>query len=596
MSYQLKELHLLNYRSWKELHITDFDNQGLVYIYGKNGSGKSSIRSAIEYLLVDTTSEGYPLDELPHNGNTHCTLSCVIQRDSDIIEIEKRRNHPGNDNKIILKVNGDESLTKLRRSDTQNEIEKLLGIDAKSLAVSTIFSQDSPSFVFAKDTDRKTIIYDALGYERFIELHKNAKALSEVLEDKQKSLQGTEGSLLEKFNDLSGSKEALERNFLAFGTTQIARVDSIKDKKHSLIEIDNSFLKKEILSLEDELKTLTNKSEEIKSCEEKLLKLKFERQHTEKEISKLEKDLKERSFICPILKHECDILEKSSREKEEFINKEIQTHNLSLSVILHSIDGEKTNLSLLQAQHKKFSTTTETLLSLKKKLETSITENSFVSKTKEDLDEQVKNIRLEKNPYTDLIKDTETKLSKIREEQELTSNKLQSITDILPYYKFWVTGFSREGIPNLKAEGFLEAIELRTNETLSSIDSGISIELSSQVELKSSKDTREKISYTVNVANSNVRNPISLSGGERQRVKISDIFTFAELLGKFNFIFLDEVLELSLDNSGKDEIIHLLKSKANMFGSIFVISHSNQIADKFNKTYHVTHRNGESKL
>jgi DNA repair exonuclease SbcCD ATPase subunit len=86
---KLKELHLTNFRSWKELHLTGIDNLGLVLIQGTNGSGKSSIRHAIEYLLTDDISDEIPLDELSNDGAGNCKIVGVFQKENDVITITK---------------------------------------------------------------------------------------------------------------------------------------------------------------------------------------------------------------------------------------------------------------------------------------------------------------------------------------------------------------------------------------------------------------------------------------------------------------------------------------------------------------------------
>ena len=68
------------------------------------------------------------------------------------------------------------------------------------------------------------------------------------------------------------------------------------------------------------------------------------------------------------------------------------------------------------------------------------------------------------------------------------------------------------------------------------------------------------------------------------------------MLGKFNFIILDEVLELSLDDSGINSVMELLKQKALAIGTVFVISHNVSVKDKFDNIMRIEIKDGRSYL
>ena len=61
-------------------------------------------------------------------------------------------------------------------------------------------------------------------------------------------------------------------------------------------------------------------------------------------------------------------------------------------------------------------------------------------------------------------------------------------------------------------------------------------------------------------------------------------------------MFLDEVLEGSLDIKGKENIIKLLRDKATEFGSMFVISHDFEITSRFENIIKVQKENGVSRI
>ena len=72
--FKLLSLSATNFRSYKTLELNNIDTLGLTLVHGVNGSGKSSIRLLIEYLLTDSFSERIPLDEIAFNGDKDCMM------------------------------------------------------------------------------------------------------------------------------------------------------------------------------------------------------------------------------------------------------------------------------------------------------------------------------------------------------------------------------------------------------------------------------------------------------------------------------------------------------------------------------------------
>ncbi len=148
----------------------------------------------------------------------------------------------------------------------------------------------------------------------------------------------------------------------------------------------------------------------------------------------------------------------------------------------------------------------------------------------------------------------------------------------------------------MKMDGILGSLEGETNRYLSKISDSMFVEIDAQKELKSSKVVREKVSYSVNHPDKAIKSYNSYSGGQRQRVKLADIFAFNTLLGKFDIMILDEVLEGSIDDEGKSVVIDLLKEKAKELGTLFVVSHDDYIKDSFDSVLNVTMKDGISKI
>jgi len=77
----------------------------------------------------------------------------------------------------------------------------------------------------------------------------------------------------------------------------------------------------------------------------------------------------------------------------------------------------------------------------------------------------------------------------------------------------------------------------------------------------------------------------SLSNGQKMRISFSIMFSFLKLIEEkngvsTNLLFLDEILDGSLDASGRDELLYILKDEFSDKKDIIIISHNQDIKDK----------------
>lgn len=615
---KFKNLHIKNFRSYKELELNSLNEMGLTLVSGDNGSGKSTIRSAIEYLLLDHTSEGIPVDELCRDGDKPCMLKCDLEMENgDIVRIVKFRNDPTEKNKTYLYINEDDSLTTTDRRVTQKNIEKLLGITPDLLFSSTMFSQDSPSFVECPEKDRKDILYNFIDREKYDKLLKNTQALETEIEGRIKAIDDNFTNTQTQLRSAEEYHEKLdetEKEYIADIKAEI--IELLKERDDSKPLFTEEILEQEIEDLKNSIPasedlTYVNALCESK-LERKLNRLTEKGKLINRKIVKLEKSVSVyqskldsiKDSTCNLLDVECPLLssEKEGLEKEytpliDQVLKEIETLGdklkdtvLKRAEVTEKIDEQK------ELDSKAVSLGYE-LDSKIKNLDTTRKYNEQLSKSIEQLDNKIKakSESLKTNKFAELREETRMKIKSLYVELDKLEKDATFLDKERQYYTYWAIGFSRAGIPNMKMEGILGSLEEETNNYLSKISDNIYVEIDAQTELKSS-DVKEKVSYKVHHPTKAIKNYKSYSGGERQRVKLSDIFAFNSLLGKFDIMILDEVLEGSVDDKGKSLIISMLREKASELGSLFVISHDDYIKDSFDNTMYVRKTNGISKI
>ncbi|MHA2403371.1 MAG: hypothetical protein ACXADH_10310, partial [Candidatus Kariarchaeaceae archaeon] len=500
----------------------------------------------------------------------------------DEVRIVKYRNDPVEKNKTYLYINGDDSLTATDRRITQHSIEELLNITPDLLFSSTLFSAHSPSFVECAEKDRKEILYNFIDREKYDKLLYKSRACLEECDKLLSDVNLTQNNVQQQIFDAREYLEKLDVAEKEYEEEAKAEIVLLLKSRDRIQEEDTTELEEEMENIRGQIKE-PNESR-LRRIEEKDRLINKKRKELEKSYYTYQAKIEGiESCVCPVLAIECNYLDEKKGELEnEYLP-------LMEQVITEMKDLDDKSRDLV-SRSKVFD-------SLERELDSKRKHNAKLSKSVEDLDRQIKNKgeSLKDNKFAKLRKETEDKLESLR----IDRNKLEKDREWLQidrqYYEYWITGFSRAGIPNMKMEGILASLEEETNNYLSRVSDNIYVEIDAQTELKSA-DVKEKISYKVHHPDKAIKNYNSYSGGERQRVKLSDIFAFNTLLGKFDIMILDEVLEGSIDDKGKSLVISLLREKASELGSMFVISHDDYIKDSFDNVMWVKKTDGISKI
>jgi DNA repair exonuclease SbcCD ATPase subunit len=408
-------------------------------------------------------------------------------------------------------------------------------------------------------------------------------------------------------------------------------LDDVIKKLLPYIEEKNSIKLESTKDLKAELEELESnpdeKVEDLSEQEDYITELESSLNSLSHKIYDLNKKIKDASSgICPILTTDCQYLldrkdraeqlyrpEIDAAEKERVIkttelkgleaefkiksdrNKEIETLKQEKKLAIQKL---KSSIELIEFQNSTIDSRKESIdnqlhmiieneiSSVKNKIKLIENDNLNKEKRKISLEKDISALLNEENPYIKSKEDEELKIKIIFEDIDILKKEIKVIKDELRYYMFWKKGYSKKGIPNLKADGFLEALEIETNKILSVVGSTTYVSIESD---------NEKVAYKVHDVNGNkVTSFKSYSGGEKQKIKIADILAFNKLLGKFNFIFMDEILEGSLDEEGKEGVLQLIRLKLTDINNIFVMSHSFQIKDSFDNSMLVKKSKGVS--
>jgi len=576
---RIQKLSIKNFRSWEDISIDMFSDRGLCLINAHNGGGKSSIRMALEYLLLDTTLENISVSDLIRRGTDKFELECVVLTGDKEIEIKKSRSHKKAN--ISILVNGEENLAFANKRETQKELLQLLGITKESLFFSSIFTKDSPSFVDVSDSQRKELLYDFLNLWRFDKYRELAK-------EYENNFSQQVNKITQDIEYTEMSVKSLDSKIISYREKADKFEENIKKKVKILKERLRELVEHEIESIERRIKKLQKKYNETRpivdrkeKLEEKLTELKRYRDKVENKIELLEERLDEiQDNTCPILKRPCELLAQEKKGSIKEIKNEIVNLEKAKSKFIKDIKKVAKEYDKIIEQTKEITEMEYELFALQNERRQKIDENDVIARRRKQIKTDIRELKNSENDFEVIIQDLKKEKNKLLKNIKDLQKQKKETQDQIPLYGFWVKGFGRQGIPNLEIERILGLIEEKTNYYLSFLSGKMAARITAQSATKGG-DIREKIGYDI-IFNGVNRVPVAtLSEGEKQRVKIANLLAFSDIVRKFDFLILDEVLDLSLDESGSKDVLELLRHKASDIGSIYVMSHKTKIKSAF---------------
>jgi len=348
VKWKLKSLEWSNLFNYGENNQINFDNlSGVVGIFGKNYSGKSSVIDSLIYTIYNTTSKNNRKNLNVINQNCEKAFGkAQIEIDGELYNIERKSE------KYTKKIKGVEtteaktdveftsdagSLNGLARNDTDKIIRKYFGSVDDFFLTSMSSQFGYLSFISEGSTKRKEILAKFLDLETFEKKFKMAKDESSEIKALLKRLEinnydrdiataeleavVAEKSIIQSKKCLQTLKDALkeEKSFFEEISKKIdnapTEVIDYEDLKNKIVALKNNLnkLKQEnfifieenekhqkIINKADEI-LLSINNQQIIEGEQKLDDLKNKIEPLEKEISRLTNELNNASHKLKLL-------------------------------------------------------------------------------------------------------------------------------------------------------------------------------------------------------------------------------------------------------------------------------------------------------
>ena len=355
IDWKLKSIAWDNLFNYAEGNSIDFTKlSGVVGIFGKNYSGKSSIIDSVLYSIFNTTSKNERkttnvINQTKQSGRG----KAVIEVDGFEYHIERKAE------KYTKKLKGEvteeakteltlnlfdpvanqwEQMNELSRTDTDRRIRKIFGTIDDFMLTSFSSQMDSMSFIRDGSTHRKEILARFLDLDIFDAKFKIAKEESANIKGLLKKLEGKDydSAINENEGQLSKLNEIISSNAAESEKLKI-NISDIKEQINNL----NSSIKEntkehgiESTDIENVLNEKQTLSQNLENLNAELLLKQGESDEAKSLLSKMEEFFK--NFDIKELKGKKDFI----------VKKQTELKNLHSDISTNKKDAERLNLKI----------------------------------------------------------------------------------------------------------------------------------------------------------------------------------------------------------------------------------------------------------
>ena len=537
-------------------------------IVGNNGSGKSTLLDALTFSLFGKPFRKISKSQLINSVNER-DAKVEIQFSISNVDYQVIRGIKPNVFEIYKdgkKLNEDASA-----NDQQKYLEgQVLKLNYKSFTQIVILGSASfVPFMQLSAPHRREVIEDLLDIKVFSSMSDILKEKLKVCRDRIKVLELKKESVADKI--------VMQKRFIK--QIEEEGENDISKKRKKIVDCDEKFT-----DYQERVETLiTGVSEKEKAMGEYLTagdtvkklerfrdKVNFKRQDACGELGfwnnntvcpKCTQSIDETFRLDKISKLEEDIAKYRANveELEEAVNAEEQRYAKFLG-----FQNEITTINNEISQHNiHLSTTTK----LKKDLEKEI--QSITDKLE---NRTVENDKLEE--YKTRLKDILSELTELKDDHEYLDQSKALMND--------------DGVKRSIIRKYLPLINRQVNDYLQRMDFFINFTLDEDFSESIRTPMHERFSYA------------SFSEGEKMRIDLALLFTWRDIARLknsvvTNLLIMDEVFDSSLDGFGTDEFLKIVRFVL-QDANVFIISHKNELYDKFHYSLEFEKVKGFSRL
>lgn len=551
--------------SFTEIPLNQTNN---TLIVGQNGSGKSSVLDALCFSLFNKPFRKINKNQLINSINEK---DCVTEVEFSLNGIEYKVIRGMKPNIFEIYLNGNKLNEDASAVDQQKMLEQnILKLNYKSFTQIVILGSASfVPFMQLPSAHRREVIEDLLDIKIF-------SAMSEIIKSKSKEFR-ERIKTLEIKKEGAADKILMQSNFIR--DLEEKGQHQIKNKQNKIQELlsEVDTWQSDVENLLETSEQKSVKIEEFTKASDAIRKLgnykatMLNRKNTCEEENKFFEDHAQ----CPTC---------TQHIEEDFRLKKVIEIKESIQKISDGIIEIEEALEKEEERESNFIEFEKEINKIQNKISHNNIRISNANKQQKELQIEIEEIlhNLEnKNSETIKLKEYKEKLKDILSE-------LDDIKDNGDYYSQLGHLLKDDGVKSNIIRKYLPLINQQVNKYLELMDFYINFSLDDEFNEKIQTPIHESFSYP------------SFSEGEKMRIDLALLFTWREIAKMknsvvTNLLIMDEVFDSSLDGLGTDEFMKIIKFIVKD-ANIFIISHKNELHDKFEKVLEFEKVKGFSKL
>lgn len=609
---KLTVLEANNFRSYNHFKLNFNSMLGLVNVTGSyvekpvsNGSGKSSLFMAIPYAFYGQLPDGSKGDDVvKQDVGKDCWVSLGFIQYGHTYKIVRYRKDSEHKNKVLL-YQDESDVTLSTNKETDNKILDIIGISLNTFLNSIFFSPEKVnSFISDTDKNRKEILEEltntniykqaeTLVKDDYKSLSSDTKVLQsqldklEVVRSYNESAEQSYNKAVEFWNnqcdslkksiaqyskseepvyDLESMKIAYEQAKLELdglpNVSYTEELDELKNAKYKFMDC-----KKQYEQVYEDSKRIYDQYNQVKNADSPICATcgsKLDDKHRKIELSNLTNSLISNKQTLDSLKSSLiDWKQRYQKANSAYQNKYNEYTKLAdkRKELTQYYTEVYTQYSQAQQAYNKYFQDQQLLNKAQKDYESVIAQKPSKPKL-----EQFNHDNYDK--LSKQIADNTDKLNKLSDLKKVYSDKgvkASALSLVIPYI-------------NTKLDQYLRMLT----------DNTMTAHLTSTTVTKSGKNNAQ-IGLVIDSSTSG-DDYHELSSGEKRRIGIALNLAFMTYLksqiGGLNIAIFDELFE-NLDDTGVDAVVSLLVSLKDDIGSLFVISHSDELKYNSNFNHHL---------
>ena len=590
--FKLKKLTLHNFMSFEDLDI-EFARRGIQLIQGfnnkggdSNGAGKSAILSGLTWTLFGKTQLGLQGKDVVRWGQDACTGILTLQSELSTYQIIRTSS--------TLEFYIDGQKQSGHKKDVQELINTTFGTDYDKFLTFSVFTKFWSKFITeVGDADRKKLFKNILRLDKIDDAYDKAKKIYGNLMLQANKLDGIITNIKDNIPKVETELATYEDYARNESASREAAIQDIENRK-KLLEPPTLDFSEESTEITKRLEEGTKEkfNEKLEFLNIQLTNIRNLIYNDEQEIQKQAVKIKNFGATggeCPTCGQAIPPRHRTAyRRQLEVITQEF----------VNSYDANLKSKETIQAEIYELEGKINELIKLanrKKEMEMLAWENrvkwdkynEFCVTAKDTIDKLTQTTV----NYQKIIDDKRIDLASMKTSLETNQETFEAFKKEIDIFNYLIWLYSRQGVVSAIIEKCFNRLKFLANKFLIKLSTeGFKIDISPQKSLKSG-ELRDEIDIFVSDQDKKIPYQ-SLSAGQQQRINTAimvALYMWGREIGcnNFDFVLLDEVLDLSIAAKGQEDILNLLWDLRPQIYHIFLITHKDSLTIKYDRLLRV---------